>query len=174
MKQLSYYFLVIFTICSCRPEKPNQENPKHEWSDEHSVDFNQEINEREQIEIRLFLEHNKSLKMNITESGLRYMIYKNGVGESVAKSGQKVYTRMKVELMDGTICHETPTEETENYLLEHSEKESGVHEALRFMKKGDQAKLILPSYLAHGLLGDREKIPPQSVLFIDLELVELK
>jgi FKBP-type peptidyl-prolyl cis-trans isomerase len=42
------------------------------------------------------------------------------------------------------------------------------------MKKGDQAKLILPSYLAHGLLGDRQKIPPQSVLFIDLELVELK
>jgi FKBP-type peptidyl-prolyl cis-trans isomerase len=79
-----------------------------------------------------------------------------------------------VELLNGTICHETPKEETENFVLEHSDKESGVHEALRFMKKGGHAKLILPSYLAHGLLGDREQIPPQSILYIDLELVELK
>jgi FKBP-type peptidyl-prolyl cis-trans isomerase len=42
------------------------------------------------------------------------------------------------------------------------------------MKKGVHAKLILPSHLAHGLLGDRDKIPPQSILYIDLELVELK
>jgi FKBP-type peptidyl-prolyl cis-trans isomerase len=92
----------------------------------------------------------------------------------IARSGQTVYTRLRVELLNGTICHETPKEETENFVLEHSDKESGVHEALRFMKKGDRAKLILPSHLAHGLLGNRDQIPPQSILYIDLELVELK
>jgi len=102
------------------------------------------------------------------------MIFKNGDGQSVAKSGQTVYTRMKIELLNGTVCHETPKGETENFVLEHSDKESGLHEALRFMKKGDRAKLILPSHLAHGLLGDRDKIPPQSILYIDLELVDLK
>ncbi len=61
-----------------------------------------------------------------------------------------------------------------DFVLEKSEKETGVHEALRYMKKGDRAKLILPSYLGHGLLGDRESIPPQSILYIDLELVEIK
>lgn len=174
MKQVSLFFLLIFLLDSCRPEKPARENQKSAWSDNHSVDFNQEINEREQIQIRLFLEHHKSLKMNLTNSGLRYMIYKNGNGESVASSGKTVYTKMKVELLDGSICHETPEDETENFVLEHSNKESGIHEALRFMKKGDRAKLILPSHLAHGLLGDREQIPPQSILYIDLELVELK
>ena len=174
MKRITFCFLLLFIIFSCRPDKANQEIRTSEWSDNHSVDFNQEINEREQIQIRLFLEHNKSLRMKLTESGMRYMIYKNGDGESIAKSGQTVYTRLKVELLDGRICYETPKEETENFVLEHSDKESGVHEALRFMKKGDQAKLILPSHLAHGLLGDREKIPPQSILYIDLELVELK
>jgi FKBP-type peptidyl-prolyl cis-trans isomerase len=161
-------------IFSCRPEKTTQEKSKNDWSEDHSVDFNQEINEREQIQIRLFLEHFKSLKMKSTDSGLRYMIFKNGDGQSVAKSGQTVYTRLKIELLNGTVCHETPKGETENFVLEHGDKESGVHEALRYMKKGDRAKLILPSHLAHGLLGDRDKIPPQSILYIDLELVELK
>ncbi len=174
MKKIVSNFLLIFLFFACRPEKPTKELTKGKWSDEQSVDFNQELNEREQIQIRLFLEHNKFLKMKQTNSGLRYMIYKNGEGELVARSGQTVYTRFRVELLNGTICHETPKEETENFVLEHSDKESGVHEALRYMKKGDRAKLILPSYLAHGLLGDREQIPPQSILYVDLELVELK
>jgi hypothetical protein len=63
-------------IYSCRPEKSNDDQSNRNWSDNHSVDFNQEINEREQLQIRLFLEHNKSLKMKLTDSGLRYMIYK--------------------------------------------------------------------------------------------------
>jgi FKBP-type peptidyl-prolyl cis-trans isomerase len=174
MRRFIQFFILFCLIYSCRPEKSNDDRSNPNWSDNHSVDFNQEINEREQIQIRLFLEHNKSLKMNLTQSGLRYLVYKNGEGDSVAKAGQRVYTRLKVELLDGTICHETPADETENFILEQSDKESGVHEALKFMKKGDRAKLILPSYLAHGLLGDRDKIPPQSILYIDLELIELK
>lgn len=174
MRRFIIYISVINMIFSCRPEKTTQEKSKNDWSEDHSVDFNQEINEREQIQIRLFLEHFKSLKMKSTDSGLRYMIFKNGDGQSVAKSGQTVYTRLKIELLNGTVCHETPKGETENFVLEHGDKESGVHEALRYMKKGDRAKLILPSHLAHGLLGDRDKIPPQAILYIDLELVELK
>jgi FKBP-type peptidyl-prolyl cis-trans isomerase len=174
MKKIVSIFFLIFVIFACRPEKPANEITKGNWSSNHSVDFNQELNEREQIQIRLFLEHNKSLKMKQTNSGLRFMIYKKGDGEMIARSGQTVYTRLRVELLNGTICHETPKEETENFVLEHSDKESGVHEALRFMKKGDRAKLILPSHLAHGLLGNRDQIPPQSILYIDLELVEFK
>lgn len=174
MIRLICYLFFVFFVFSCRPESSSSAKRNANWSDDHSVDFNQELNEREQIQIRLFLEHNKSLKMKLTNSGLRYMIYKNGEGESVAKSGQTIYSRLRVELLDGTVCHETPKDETENFVLEHNDKESGVHEALRLMKKGDKAKLLLPSYLAHGLLGDRDQIPPQSILYIDLELVELK
>lgn len=174
MRRFIQFFILFCLIYSCRPEKSNDDQSNRNWSDNHSVDFNQEINEREQLQIRLFLEHNKSLKMKLTDSGLRYMIYKKNNGDTLAKSGQMIYSRIKVELLNGTVCHETPKGETENFVLEHSNKESGIHEALRLMKKGERAKLILPSHLAHGLLGDRDKIPPQSILYIDLELVELK
>jgi len=32
----------------------------------------------------------------------------------------------------------------------------------------------LPSHLAHGLLGDLDKIPPQSILLIDVQLNNVK
>lgn len=177
MKRIFLYLSIsaFLLICSsCRADKKNDNKGTQKWSDNHSVDFNQELNEREQIQIKLFLSHYRSLKMTLTDSGLRYMIYKKGEGNSLAKTGQFVYVRVKIELLNGTLCYETPKDETENFVLEKSEKESGIHEALRYMGKGDKAKLILPSYLGHGLLGDQNKIPPQSILYIDLELVELK
>jgi len=39
------------------------------------------------------------------------------------------------------------------------------------MKPGDKSKVIIPSYLGHGLLGDSKRIPPQSILLIDVELL---
>jgi FKBP-type peptidyl-prolyl cis-trans isomerase len=41
------------------------------------------------------------------------------------------------------------------------------------MRKGDIAKIILPSYLAHGLTGDSDKIPPMSTVLYNIELVDL-
>ena len=166
-------FLSLSLLSACRRPQPKTA-PKTTWSNAHSVDFNQELSAREELKIATFLAHYRELSMQKTNSGLRYMIYKNGIGESLAKTGQYVNVRVKIELLNGTICYETPKDETENFVLEKSDKESGIHEVLRLMRKGDRAKLILPSYLGHGLLGDRQRIPPQSILYIDLKLIELQ
>jgi FKBP-type peptidyl-prolyl cis-trans isomerase FkpA len=39
---------------------------------------------------------------------------------------------------------------------------------------GDKAILILPSHLAHGLVGDENKIPPKASVIYELELLSLK
>lgn len=102
------------------------------------------------------------------------MIFQPSKEGDKAKEGQLATIRLRVELLDGRVCEETPIGKTEMMVIGKSDKESGVHEALKLMRKGERAKLILPSYLGHGLLGDRTKIPPQAVLYIDLELIELK
>jgi FKBP-type peptidyl-prolyl cis-trans isomerase FkpA len=165
-------FLLIISIFSCRGERKVYK--EDQWSKEHSVDFNQEVNEREQLQINLFLAHHYYLNMNETYSGLRYMIFQKSKDNELAKEGQMATIRVRVELLDGRICDETPIGKTEMMVIGKSNKESGIHEALKLMRKGERAKLILPSYLGHGLLGDRTKIPPQSVLYIDLELIDLK
>ena len=174
IKSFTYFFILILIVLSCRQEKKPIVKEKSKWSKGHSVNFNQELVIREQMQIKLFLDHQKSLKMKLTNSGLRYMIYKNGVGEELAKNGQLATIKIKMSLLDGTICYETIDNEYEYFGIEKSEKEFGIHELVKYMKVGDRAKAILPSHLAHGLLGDRQNIPPQSILYLDVELIDLK
>lgn len=168
------FFLSLTLLTACRrPQEPNHD--KQKWSSAHSVDFNQELSIRENLKIETFLAHFTQLKMTKTPSGLRYHIYQKGSQQlPLAKDGQQALVRLKIGLLDGTICYQTKPEEIERITIAHSEKESGIHEALQLLRIGDRAKLILPSYLGHGLLGDRMKIPPQSILYIDLELIDLQ
>lgn len=168
------FFLLSIALLSCRAEKTKESNNK-KWGTAHSVDFNQELNAREGLKIKLFLAHHRELKLLATESesGLRFMKYCIGSGEVLAQEGQEAIVRVKIELLDGRVCYETAKDEVERVIIAKSEKETGIHEALQLMRKGDKAKVILPSYLGHGLLGDRMKIPPQSVLYIDIQLIDL-
>lgn len=167
-------FFLLFALISCRAEKPKEKSAE-KWGTAHSVDFNQELNAREEIKIKLFLAHHREIKLDsvVSQTGLRFWKYCQGAGELNGKVGQEAVIRVRIELLDGRICYETPMDEIERVIIAKSEKETGIHEALQLMRKGDKAKLILPSYLGHGLLGDRVKIPPQSVLYIDLQLIEL-
>lgn len=173
IRRFSYFFFVLLILLSCRREKKPQEEEKA-WSNGHSVDFNQELAIREQIQIKLFIDHHTSLKMKLSNSGLRYMIYKKGTGTELANTGQLATIKIKISLLDGTICYETIDNEYEHFGIEKSEKEFGIHELVKYMMVGDKAKAILPSHLGHGLLGDRQNIPPQSILYIDVELIDLK
>jgi FKBP-type peptidyl-prolyl cis-trans isomerase len=173
IRRFFYFFLFLLFLSSCRPEKKPQEEEK-QWSNGHSVDFNQELAIREQIQIKLFLDHRTSLKMKSSDSGLRYMIYKKGTGTEFATSGQFATIKIKISLLDGTICYETIDNEYEHFGIEKSEKEFGIHELVKYMKVGDRAKAILPSHLGHGLMGDSQNIPPQSILYIDVVLIDLK
>jgi FKBP-type peptidyl-prolyl cis-trans isomerase len=60
------------------------------------------------------------------------------------------------------------------FLIGQSDVEAGLEEGIRLMRTGDRAKLILPSRLAFGLLGDGKKIPPGATLVYDIELVAQK
>ena len=170
--------ILICLIYSCRNDESNGKAQKEvsdkSWSKEHSVDFNQEIHNREEIDIKIYLEHHKGLRMKESYTGLRYQIVEKGKKvEPFAKEGDLVTVHLKIGLLSGRICYETDSI-PDQFVLGRSDRESGIQEALKMMRAGDLAKLILPSYMAHGLLGDRESIPPQSVLVVDAELVNIE
>jgi FKBP-type peptidyl-prolyl cis-trans isomerase len=164
----------LLVVYACRPDKTLEQDTTQEWGKEHSVDFNQEVNEREQLEIAAFLRHHHYLKMDTTASGLRYMIYKKST-ENKVKTGDEVLVQIKIERLDGAICYQTDSiSGSEIIKIGKSEVESGIQEGLKLMRIGEQAKLILPSYLAHGLLGDRYTVPPQAILYVDIKLLNKK
>jgi FKBP-type peptidyl-prolyl cis-trans isomerase len=49
-----------------------------------------------------------------------------------------------------------------------------LHEGIQLLHVGDKAIFILPSHLAHGLLGDEDKIPPHSAVIYDIELLGIR
>jgi FKBP-type peptidyl-prolyl cis-trans isomerase FkpA len=81
---------------------------------------------------------------------------------------------LKISLLDDTEVYKTAEDEVNEFVIDRTDIESGIHEGIKKMKVGEKAKLIIPSHLAHGLIGDLDKVPPLSVLIVDIHLVKLK
>ena len=128
--------------------------------------------EKEADEINQYISHH-NWQMKKSGTGLRYMFLKNGTGDSV-HSGDLVKVNYKISLLDGTECYSSDKDGAYEFKVEGDAIESGLHEAIQLMRIGDNAKFILPSYLAHGLHGDDARIPPLSTIVVDMEVLEIK
>lgn len=106
-------------------------------------------------------------------TGLRYQIYQKGTGVK-AEDGQLALVHYTISLLNGKKCYSTIGDKPESFVIGHDNVESGLHEGITYMHVGDKAKFIIPSHLAHGLIGDQNKIPPRSTIIYDIELLGLK
>lgn len=167
----NFYILSLGILCACTPAE--EKAKPIEWSTEHSTQMNKDFAFEEDLRIKMYLEDRPSWKTKKTGSGLRYFIYQEGKGAQ-AESDMTAEVKYNIQLLNGTICYQTEAEETESFKIDKSDVESGVNEGIKKMKIGDKAKLIVPSHLAHGLVGDYDKIPPLQALIIDIELISLK
>ncbi len=105
-----------------------------------------------------------------TGTGLRYMILKKGKGKAVLP-GMEATIKYKVKLLDGTLCYSSDLLGTKTFLVEQDNIESGLHEGIQKLREGDVALFILPSHIAHGLLGDDSKIPSHTSVIYEIELL---
>jgi len=126
--------------------------------------------ENEEIENYIARHH---WKMKETGSGLRYMIYEKGNGEK-AKKGQIVELDYELSLITGDVIYSSKENGPMVFKIGHGGVETGLEEALLLMKKGDKAKLVIPSHLAHGFMGDDNKIPPRATVIYDIKVINLK
>lgn len=162
--------LVLFTSCNDEvEERPKEVN----WTKSDSYALGKNIAENEEIKIRLFLEMHKDWELTKTGTGLRYYVYEKGEGPS-PKRKQTAEIEYVVSLLDGTECYRTEADEYQELRVDQSEVETGVQEAIKLLKVGDRAKLIIPSHIGHGLLGDSDKIPPLTTLVVDIYLMGIK
>ena len=76
-------------------------------------------------------------------------------------------------LLDGTVCYSSEKSGPKSFKIEQSDLETGLFDAIVEMHVGDKAKIILPHFRAHGLIGDSRKIPPLAPVIYDVELKSL-
>ncbi|MFW5757465.1 MAG: FKBP-type peptidyl-prolyl cis-trans isomerase [Bacteroidota bacterium] len=126
----------------------------------------------EEQEISDFI-HRRNWDMQKTGSGLRYMIYYEGEGDS-AQIDNVVTIKYEVSLLTGDVVYSSEDEGEKEFILGKGSVEEGLEEGLLMMKENDKAIFILPYHLAHGVPGDGNKIPRRATIIYDVELTDVK
>jgi FKBP-type peptidyl-prolyl cis-trans isomerase len=140
--------------------------------DDTLIQYNKQILSSEDEEIEDFV-HRYHWKVTTTPTGLRYMIYKEGNGIKAGK-GKIVTILYTLKKINGDLIYTAdPGHPCEFELGKHAVS-NGLEEGVLYLKTGDRAKLILPSHLAYGLLGDLNKIPMRTILVYDVEVIAVK
>jgi len=114
----------------------------------------------------------RNWKFNRTKSGLRYLIYSRGNGVNPLP-GDVVYLEYELTLIRGDKVYDSKTDGPLTFTVDHDDVPSGLHEFVKLMKVGDKAKLIVPSYLGYGTVGDEKSVPPRATLIYDLRLMRV-
>ena len=120
-----------------------------------------------------FLEANKSKKgVKITESGIQYIVLKEGSGEKPAGSTTKVKvhyhgTNIAGNIFDSSVDRGTPSTFGLNQVIK------GWTEGVQLMNEGAKYKFFIPQELAYGAQQKGEKIKPFSTLIFEIELLEV-
>lgn len=109
-----------------------------------------------------------------TESGLRYVITKEGKGEAAA-AGKTVSvhytgTTLEGEKFDSSYDRNEPIE----FVLGQGQVIPGWDEGISLLKEGAVATFYIPSSLAYGPRGAGGVIKPNAILKFDVELVDVK
>lgn len=165
--------LVGILLFACNGNEQNTDmelNP--EQVKEALINANKAAAEEESLQIDGYVKRRK-LDVITTGTGLRYQIYKKGEGEKAA-IGKRAVVAYEVSLIDGRVCYSTKETGPEEFKIGSDRVESGLVEAICYMSVGDKARVIIPSHLAHGLVGDFKKIPVRSTIIYDIELIKLK
>jgi FKBP-type peptidyl-prolyl cis-trans isomerase FkpA len=177
MKLMHFYiFFLALTVFSCgdnHKSTSKQTNIQSKEFQDKLVDANKMYVKKESDEIDQYAAH-RGWKMTTTGTGLRYMITKRGEGTKQAMPEQIAKVKYKISLLNGDVCYTSDATGPKNIVIAKDNTETGLHEGLQYMHEGDEATFILPSHLAHGLMGDGDKIPPRASVIYEIKLMSLK
>jgi FKBP-type peptidyl-prolyl cis-trans isomerase len=176
MRQFILLFILVGLFSCQEDEKKDNTFLNQQQVKEVLINANKAAAEEESLQIDGYVKRRK-LDVITTGTGLRYQIYKKasptegsfgrGNGEK-AVFGKTAVVAYEVSLIDGTVCYSTKEFGPEEFKIGSDRVESGLHEAICYMSVGDKAKIIIPSHLAHGLVGDFKKIPISSTIIYDI------
>lgn len=108
-----------------------------------------------------------------TASGLKYAIISHGDGPMI-DSGKVVTVNYSGYLQDGTLFDSSvERDEPIQFVVGQGQVIPGWDERMRLLKKGDKARFIIPPQLGYGEM-QLEKIPANSTLIFDTEIVDVK
>ncbi len=166
---LGIYACILLACSSCKDSQPisyDQATLKKQIEE-----VNKKNAKRERLEIAAYVKKN-DLQVKKTGTGLEYEIYYEGSGKQ-AEIEALASIHYSIYLLNDSLLYTSRDKEPARFRIGKSSVETGLHEGILLMKEGDKARMFLPSHLAHGAFGDQKKVPPQTPLLYDIELISL-
>jgi FKBP-type peptidyl-prolyl cis-trans isomerase len=111
--------------------------------------------------------------MTTTASGLKYVVLKHGAGTVSPKPTDTVKVHYHGTLLDGTVF-DSSVERGEPISFPLNQVIPGWTEGLQLMKVGDKFKFEIPPDLAYGPASPSPKIPANSTLVFEVELLAIE
>ena len=173
MKIKAVYILIsLFAFLSCGD--PHKDETKEIKIDKEALkkqfmEANKLLAKKEADDMDAYARQHKMNFVN-TDLGLRYYIYEASIKGDSIKDKSEITIDYTVSLLDGTECYSSAEKGPKTFKVGMEDIESGIHKGVQFLKKGDKAIILLPSHLAHGLLGDMSKIPPQMPIVYNIQI----
>jgi len=112
-------------------------------------------------------------EMKMTRSGLKFWVLKRGNGTVSPKPTDTVKVHYHGTLLDGTVF-DSSVERGEPATFPLNAVIAGWTEGLQLMKAGDKFKFEIPPNLAYGANSPNPKIPPNSTLVFEVELLGIQ
>ncbi|MEZ4756449.1 MAG: FKBP-type peptidyl-prolyl cis-trans isomerase [Flavobacteriales bacterium] len=171
MRTLIVTAVLMCIACGDRQGKlSNHPNPQAQQ--EQLIKGNQEAVREEDRQIDRYVRR-AGIPFERTARGIRYVILRDVPGPTVQPE-QWVTLHYRVELLNGDTAYSTATTGPESFRVERDDVESGLHEGVQLLSPGDSAIFILPSFRAHGIAGDRDRIPMRSSVVYRVGVVKVE
>ncbi len=135
-----------------------------------------QVFEKEQIAVKEAIDkqlNEKYKSAQVTPSGLRYIVEKEGEGANPNINSKVTVNYTGTLLLDGKKF-DSSYDRGQPATFGLNQVIKGWTEGIQLMKKGGKCKFIIPSELAYGDQGFPGVIPPKAWLVFDVELISFE
>ena len=172
MKYCKYLIVMLLLALFACEEKPSmQSKPVSKTEMKSSMETaNRYLLNEEEEDIANYIQRH-GLEMTSTGTGLRYQILKQGSEKRIEK-GEQVTLEYELYSIAGDLIYSSENDGVKSFIVGEGTVESGLHEAMTYLHRGDVAKLIIPYHLAYGLHGDDDRIPEYATLVYTIKIID--
>lgn len=168
-------FILFILALSCK-SKVVQYPVNYENEREKFMAFSQDRNKQILAEDNELIENYiKNSPQKFVKTSYGFWISNQGKSnEKTARAGDIVKYDYEVSSFDDQVIYSQKETGTQQILMGRADLPRGVHIALEMIEKGDSATVLLPSFLAFGGYGDRNKIMGNEPLIFRIHILDIQ
>ena len=165
------FYLSILTFLACTKQQPVTNAQEQFMSDselEVSKKRSKDLNTLERAQIEDWI---KEQKIRYYPMGMNYWVNIEGLENKPRKNnGEKVSYQYFIYDFDRVKLYETPVKNI-NVEFGHFQEMDAVEDVIRYLNRGEEAEILVPSVLAYGTYGDSKKISNDMPLIIKVKVL---